>query len=149
MADAHKATRQHMQQEPAEEFVSCDGHVALFVAVSIVFPSECDLAVNQGDQAVVGNRHAMRVTGQILEYVFWSAEWRLGIDDPILPEQLAQKGMKQDGLAQIFEISMEAEFFATEEALQTGHELAAKDPAEHPYWNEEMVFGMNPTQMVW
>jgi hypothetical protein len=28
------------------------------------------------------------VAGQILEYVFWPAKWWLGIDDPILPEQL-------------------------------------------------------------
>ena len=45
MADAHKATRQHMQQEPTQEFVGRDGHFAFLVAVRIVFPSKCDLAV--------------------------------------------------------------------------------------------------------
>ena len=149
MADAYEATRQHMQQEPTQEFVGGDGHFALFVAVSIVFPSECDFAVGKGQEAVVGDGHAMGVAGQILEYVFWSAEGWLGIDDPILPEQLAQKGTKRDGLSQMFEISMEAELLLTEEALQTSHELAAKDAAEYLDRKEEMVFGMNPAQMVW
>ena len=88
MADAHKATRQHMQQEPTQEFVGRDGHFALFVAVGVILPSECDLAVGHGHETVVGNGDAVRVAGQILEYVFWSAKWWLGINDPILPEQL-------------------------------------------------------------
>ena len=150
MADAHKATRQHMQQEPTQEFVGRDGHFALLVAVGVIFPSERDLAVGQGHESVVGNGHAMRVAGQILEYVFRSAEWWLGVDDPILPEQLPQKGTESGlGSAQVFEISMEAELLLTEEALQTSNELAAKDAAEYLYRKEEMVFGMNPARVVW
>ena len=82
----------------------------------------------------------MRIAGQILEYVFWSAKWWLGIDDPILPEQLAQKDPKADWSAQMFEISTEAELLATDEALQTSNELSAKDAAEYFYRKEEIVF---------
>ena len=97
MADAHKATRQHMQQEPAQKFVGRDRHLALLVAVSIIFPPKGDLAICQGDQSVVGNGHAVRVPGQILEYVFWSAKRSLGVDDPILSEQ-PEKATKEFGL---------------------------------------------------
>jgi len=78
-----------MQQESTQEFVGCHGHLALLVAVGIILPSECDVAVDYGHETVVGNGHAMRIAGQILEYVFWSAKRRLGINDPILPEQLS------------------------------------------------------------
>ena len=57
--------------------------------------------------------------------------------------------MKRDWLTQMFEISVEAELLLTEEALQTGNELAAKDAAEYLYRKREMVFGMNPAQVVW
>jgi hypothetical protein len=40
----------------------------------------------------------------------------------------------------MFEISMEAELLATEEALQTSNELSAKDAAEYFYRKEEIVF---------
>src|ERR1700736_6049186 len=98
-----------MQQEPAQKFVGRDRHLALLVAVSIIFPPKGDLAICQGDQSVVGNGHAVRVPGQILEYVFWSAKRRLSINDPILPEQLPQKGVKRFGFAQMFEPAVEAE----------------------------------------
>jgi hypothetical protein len=117
VADADKATWYHMQQKPAQEFVGRDGHLAFFVAVGIILPSECDVAVGHGHEAVVGNGHSMRIAGQILEYVFWSAEWRFGINDPILPEQLPQKGVKCCGLAQVFEPPQEAELLLAEEAL--------------------------------
>jgi hypothetical protein len=32
-------------------------------AVGVVFPSECDVAVGQGHETVVGNGHAVRVAG--------------------------------------------------------------------------------------
>ena len=44
---------------------------------------------------------------------------------------------------------MEAELLLAEEALQSGDELAAKDAAEYLYRKEEMVFGMDPTRVVW
>ena len=88
MADAHKAARQHMQQKPAQEFVGRNGHLALFVAVGVILPSKCDAVLGHGHETVVGNGHAVRIAGQILEHVFWSAKWWLRIDDPILPEQL-------------------------------------------------------------
>ena len=46
-------------------------------------------------ESVIGNGHAMGVAGQVLEHVFRSAKWRLGVDHPILPEQLPQKAMKR------------------------------------------------------
>ena len=91
MTDAHKAAWQHMQQKTAQEFVSRDGQFALLVAVSVVLPAEGNLTIRQGDEAVVGDGHAMRVAGQVLEHVFRPAEWRLGINHPVLTEQLAQK----------------------------------------------------------
>ena len=49
---------------------------------------------------MVGNGHAMGVAGQVLEDVFRSAEWWLGVDHPILAEQQPQKAVKELGFAQ-------------------------------------------------
>src|SRR5215471_15319785 len=108
----------------------------------VILPSECDVAVSHGHETVVGDGHAVRIAGQILEYVFWSAKRRLGINHPILAEQLPQKGVKWFGLAQMFELPMEVEFPLAKEALQTGDELATKDAAEDLHWQKEVVLGM-------
>src|SRR6266571_5521813 len=138
-----------MQQKPAQEFVGCHGHFALLVAVSIILPPEGDLAICHGDEAVVGNGHAMGVAGQVLKYVFRSAEGWLGVNHPILPEQLSQKAAEELGFAQILEIAMEAELLLAEKALQPGDELAAKDAAEYFHRQEKMVPRMNPARVVW
>ena len=98
---------------------------------------------------MVGNGHAMRVAGQVLEYVFRPAEWWLGVDHPILPEQLSQEAVKELGFAQMLEIPMEAELVLAEQALQPRDELATKDAAEHLHRKEEVVLGMNPARVVW
>jgi len=78
---------------------------------------------------VVGDGHAMRLAGQVLEHVFWPAEWRLGINHPVLTEQLAQKAVKALRLLQMFEVSLKAELLLAEKALQSSDELATKDAA--------------------
>ena len=117
--------------------------------MGVILPSECDVAVGPGHQRVVGDGHAVRIAGQILEYVFWSAQRRLGINHPILAEQRPQKGGKWLGLAQMFELPLEVEFPVAKEALQTGDELATKDAAEDLHWQKEAVLGMNPARVVW
>ena len=139
MADAHKAARQHMQQESAQKFVGGDGHFARLFAVGVVFPKECDVAVGHGHETVVGNGHAVRIARQILEYMFWSAKWRLGVDDPILPEQLPEKRVKWFGLAQRFDPPMEAELLLAEEALQAGDKLATKNATKHADGKKEPI----------
>src|ERR1019366_3570521 len=107
------------------------------------------VAVGHGHETMVRNGHAVRIAGQILEYVFWSAKWRLGIDDPILTEQLPQKSVKWFGFAQMLQPPMEAELLLAEEALQAGDELAAKDAAEDLYRQKEGVLRVNPARAVW
>ena len=59
VTDAYKATRQYMHQKAAQEFFGCNCHFALLVAVCIVLPAEGNLAIRQGDEAMVGDGHAM------------------------------------------------------------------------------------------
>jgi len=49
----------------------------------------------------VGDGDAMSVAGQVVENVFGAAERWLGVDDPVLPEQLPQKVGEASGSSQI------------------------------------------------
>jgi hypothetical protein len=59
VADAHKAARQQVKQEAAQELFDRQGHHPLLVAVSGVSPAEGDAAVGKSDQSVVGNGDTM------------------------------------------------------------------------------------------
>src|SRR5437762_1853906 len=71
-----------VEQEAADELVGVEGHDLSLVVVAIVLPQEADAAVGESDEAAVGDGDAMGIAGEVIEYLFGSAERPLGIDDP-------------------------------------------------------------------
>src|SRR6266446_4907736 len=61
MANAMKACGQHVEQKAAEELVSGQRHHFALVVVAIIPPVKGDRALVEGDEAVIGNRHAMSI----------------------------------------------------------------------------------------
>jgi len=91
VADANQAAGQDVKQEAAQELMSGNGHDLLLAAVGIISPAERDAIVLKGHEAMVGDGDAMGVAGQIVENMFGAAERWLGVDDPVLPEQLPEE----------------------------------------------------------
>ena len=52
--------------------------------VSRIAPTKSDLAIGKGDQAMVGDGHAMGVAAQILQHILGAAEGTFQVDDPVL-----------------------------------------------------------------
>ena len=86
-ADADKAARQDVEQEAAQELLRTERHHSLLIPVGIILPTESNLVMLEGHEAVVGDSDAMGVAGEIAEHMMRTAERWLGIDDPILTEQ--------------------------------------------------------------
>jgi hypothetical protein len=124
VANANEAPRQCMQQKTPQELVGADGHPFLFITPGVVFPPKRDLAVLKRDQAVVGDGHSMRIPGEVVQDVLGSAEGSFHIDDPILPEKLAQETVEQPGVVEVAEYTVESQVVLAEKALQPRNELA-------------------------
>jgi hypothetical protein len=96
----------------------------------VILPAKTHRGIRDREQAVVGDGDAMSVAGQIVKDVFWSAEGWLGVDDPVLLEQSAQKGdevlLDCEGPA----LTIEHELVIAKSMPQSRHELAAKNAAE-------------------
>lgn len=82
VADPDQSGRQNVKQKSADELDRFQRHGLGPAAIFIVLPLKADAAIFEGLQAVVGNRHAVRVAGQILKDPFWSAKGRLDVNDP-------------------------------------------------------------------
>ena len=91
VADANQAAGQDVKQEATQELISGNGHDLLLAAVGIISPAEGDAIVLEGHEAMVGNGNAMSVAGQVVENMFGAAEGWLGVDDPVLAEQLPEE----------------------------------------------------------
>src|SRR5580700_6432901 len=81
-ADAHEATRQHVQQEPTKELFATDRHRALPTSASVVLPPEGHLAVSNVDQPVIRNGHSVCVACKVMKNMFWPSERPFGVDHP-------------------------------------------------------------------
>jgi hypothetical protein len=55
--------------------------------VSRITPAKSDLAIGEGDQAMVGDGHTVSVAAQILENILGATERWFRVDHPVLSEQ--------------------------------------------------------------
>ena len=92
--DANEAFGQDVDEETSQELIGCDGHDLPLAAGCVVLPAEGDAIAFEADQAMVGDGDAVRVAGEIVEDMFGSAERRLGIDDPVLGEELPEETLE-------------------------------------------------------
>jgi hypothetical protein len=132
--DAHKAARQHVQQETAEELLRRQCHEPPLVAMCVVLSTEGDFIVCEAYQPVIGDSHPVRVASQVLKNMLRPAKRRFGVNDPVLRKQRAKKSPERLLLSEWLKQPRKDEFSLVEGVFQAGHELAAEDPAEGFDW---------------
>src|ERR1035437_11200358 len=76
-----KPTRQNMEEEATDEFLSGKCHGLLLTVVSIVLISEAHLTGLDVQPAVVRDGYAVGVAADVIQHLFGSGEGRLGIED--------------------------------------------------------------------
>src|SRR5579859_4236161 len=62
VTDADEAFGQYVQKEAAQELSRSQCHLALLAPAGIILPAEGDAFLIEGQQAVIGDGHAMGVT---------------------------------------------------------------------------------------
>ncbi len=125
-----------------------NGHDLLLATVGIVSPAEGDAIVFKGHEAMVRDGDAMGVAGQVVENVFSAAEWRLGVDDPILPEQLAKEVAEAAWRGQMPLRAVDLKLVLREELLQSSDELAAENAAQCVNRQEKATGRGNPSGAI-
>src|SRR5215470_3865544 len=106
-----------MQQETTQELVDRERQEFLFVVVSRIAPTKCDLSVSKRDQSMVGDGHAMGVTAQIAEHILWASERTFCVDHPLLSERWPEPRRKGSRLSEEFQVSMKVKLAVMKGAL--------------------------------
>ena len=148
VADAHEAGGQHVEQEAAQELLDRQGHQALLVAVRGVSPAEGDLVALEGDQAVIGDRHAVGVAAEITENVIGPPEGRLAVDHPVLTEEGTEERSESLRFRQKLKIPVEAELAIVEGLAESGDKLATEDSTQHFDGKKEAIAGVDPALVI-
>ena len=118
-----------MFQETAQENLVRQGHRSLFVVMRIVLPAERHVCVREIDESVIGDRDPMCIASQIMQDMFGTAEWRLGVDYPVFTKQGSEKNIESLLLRQRKAPTIETELLPAKGVLQAGYKLSTKDAA--------------------
>ena len=68
VADTDETARQNVQQKAAQEFCGLQAKRFDAAVLAVILPAETDSGAVDGEQVVIGDRHAVGVTAQILDY---------------------------------------------------------------------------------
>jgi len=148
VADADESPRQYMQQEPPQEFINAQRHQAFLVLMRGVAPAECDHAVGERDEAVVGDGHAMSVLAEITERVLRPSEGAFGVNHPLAAEQRAKPRREGLRIAKRGEFSVKAELMLGMQLFESIDELAPKHCSEHLDRQEELWLRADPSRVI-
>lgn len=148
VSDADETLWQQVQQETTQELICRERHRPLSVAVGAVSPAEGDVAIRKGNQAMVGNGHSMGIAAEIAENIFRAAEGPFAVDDPLMAEQLTNKGVECLRVRKMLKPAVEAELAFCESVLQSCPEFAAKDEPEHFLGKKEAMARMDPSLVI-
>ena len=94
---------------------------------------------SEGDQAVVGDGHAMGVAAQVLQHIFGTTKGTFQVDHPVLPIQRSHPGSKDLGLRKKLQVSVEVELAILESVLKSVDELAAKNFPQHFFGKKVVI----------
>jgi hypothetical protein len=84
VADADKASGQHVLAKAAQELDSGESHDALFIATSIVSPSEAHAVTIEAKQALIADGYAVGIAAEIAQHVARFTKSGLGINHPVM-----------------------------------------------------------------
>ena len=97
---------------------------------------------------MVGDGDTVGVGTEIAQGMLGTSEGSFAVNNPVLAKQLPEPGGEDLGLGEELEVAMEAELALGKGALQSGHELAAKDPAQHFVGKKEGAAGLDPSRVI-
>ena len=86
---------------------------------------------------MVGDGNAVSVASQIVEDMFWPAEGRLSVDDPLMTEKQPEPGCEGSGLGQRDEMAVELELALLEGLSQMNQEPFAEEGTQDLDGKEE------------
>jgi len=147
--DPNEPLGQGVQEEPADELEGIEAHHPETTAPCVVLVTERDDPVLEGQQPVIGDGDAVRVTSQVLQHPPRAAERRFGIDDPLGAAGLGDQALERRRMGQVLEGPMEAEPFVVEGALEQSEELAPEQATEDPDGEKEVGGRGYPAGPIW
>lgn len=147
VTDVHKARGPEVKKEATEELGPFERHGAVTM-VAVVFPAEGDLMEVHLEETVVGDSHAVGVSGQVLEGLGGSPEGGFGVDHPFLLAKLVEELSEGGGGSEGSCAAVEGQVSLLACPLEPPAELGAEETAQHSHGKKETRAGKDPAGAI-
>jgi hypothetical protein len=88
VTDTHEAVGEHVEEKAADKLLGVKGHRLFLITIFAVPVAKSDLAVFDGEDAVIRQSDSVGVAAEIIKDRLWGAERFFGINHPVLFTQL-------------------------------------------------------------
>ena len=148
--DAHETLREQVEQKTTQKVICLECHGLFPVSMGAVPPAKCHISIGKGDQALVGNGHAMCVAAEIAENIFRTAEWPFAVNDPVAAEHFTDEGVKRLRVRKMLQFAMKLDFALGERLLERFRELSSEYAPKHLLRHKEAMAGTpaHPALMI-
>ena len=137
-----------MKKEPSDELVSLECHGLLTVVVCIISPSKGNIAVLDGEDAVIADRDPVSISAEVLKDPLGAIEGRFAIDDPLLMIKMSPEGFEGSGFLEMADAAGEYKIIRRETFFEKVKELAFEQRRHDPYGKEEPFAARHPSASV-
>ena len=97
-----------------------------------VSPGERNFSVLERNQAMVGNGHSMGVAAEIFENLLRSAEWAFTVNNPLVPVEVANEGMKRLRIRKMLQLTVKTDLSFSKSLFEGTLNLSSKNLPERP-----------------
>jgi hypothetical protein len=137
-----------MHEETANELDGVKRQGFLRIPVSRIPPSECDLVTLATHESAIGNGDPVRVASEILQHVFWPAEWAFGINHPPFLFQSLMEEIKSSRAVETGKPAEQSEFLLAVIGCERFQELVPKPGAKDTDRKEEPLAAVDPSRAI-
>jgi len=143
-----KASRQDMEEEPADKLLGLEYHGLLAVMVRIISPEEGNLAVADGEEAVIADGDSVGISAQVLQDPLDASEGPFAIDHPFFVVERPPEGFELSGILERTERAGKDQLPALEALFEEVQELTSKQRRQDPDGEEKPFSARYPAASV-
>jgi hypothetical protein len=137
-----------MKEESSDKLVGLEGHGLLTVMVGIIPPEEGNLAVLEGEEAVITDGDSMGISAEVLKDPLGAIEGRFAVDDPLFPVEMPPEGFEVCGILEMTEMGGKDQIPSSEAILEEVQELPSEQCRHDLHGKEEPFAAGYPAAVV-
>jgi hypothetical protein len=130
-----------MKQEPSDKLIGLEGHGFLVVMVGIIAPEEGNLAILEGEEAVIADSDSVGISAEVLKDSLGAIEGRFAIDAPLFAVERSLKGFEVFGIFEMTETVGKNELPFFKEVIEEVKEVTSEQGRQDPDGKEKPFTG--------